>query len=181
MNLISSLVFIAVAVFYLLHERAIFSKPNTEYSLVHVVKVYDGDTVGVFLDGGKEKVRLIGIDAPEMGQEPWGEEAKKHLDSLLSSSGWKVKMEYDVEKKDQYGRRLAYLWSADGKLINLQMVRSGYALLYTVPPNVKHVSEFRAAQHEARAERLGIWRAGGLKESPGDHRREHPWRPLYSR
>jgi micrococcal nuclease len=173
-NLISSAVFILVAVFYLLHERLTLSKPSTEDPLAHVIKVYDGDTVGVILDGEKEKVRLIGIDAPEIGQKPWGEESKKYLDSLLSSSGWKVKMEYDVEKKDQSGRVLAYLWAADGKLVNLQMVKGGYALLYIVPPNVKHAAELRAAQHEARAERLGIWSSGGLKERPGDYRRGHP-------
>lgn len=168
------MVFILVVVFYLLHERVTLSNPDSEDPLVSVMKVYDGDTVGVILNGKKEKVRLIGIDAPEIGQAPWGEDAKKYLDTLLSSSGWKVKMEYDVEKRDQYGRALAYLWATDGKFINLQMVRSGYAMLYTVPPNVKHASQFRSAQDEARTERLGIWSSGGLKERPGDYRKEHP-------
>jgi micrococcal nuclease len=173
-NLISSLVFVAVAGFYLLHEMDIFSKPDAGDAFVRVTRVYDGDTVAVVLNGEKEKVRLIGIDAPEMGQEPWGEEAKKYLGSLVNSSGWKVKIEYDAEKRDQYGRLLAYLWSTDGRLMNLQMVKNGYALLYTIPPNLKHVSEFRSAQHEARVERRGVWSAGGLKERPRNYRREHP-------
>lgn len=174
MNIISSLLFISVAVFYLLHERITLSKQDTEDAFVSVVKVHDGDTVSVILNSRKEKVRLIGIDAPEIGQQPWGEETKKYLESLLSSSGWKIKLEYDVERRDKYGRILAYLRTADGKLINLQMVRSGYAMLFTVPPNVRYVNELKAAQQEARERKLGIWGVRGLKERPEDYRREHP-------
>jgi micrococcal nuclease len=54
------------------------------------------------------------------------------------------------------------------------MIKGGYALLYTIPPNVKHAEEFSKAQAEARDKRLGIWSEEGLRERPRDYRREHP-------
>lgn len=96
---ISILFFMASAIFYLVHERNPLPVQPKSPLFVPVVEVHDGDTVSVSVDQKREKVRLIGIDAPEMGQKPWGEKAKKYLETLLSSSGWKVKLEYDVEKK----------------------------------------------------------------------------------
>ena len=54
------------------------------------------------------------------------------------------------------------------------MVKNGYAMLFTIPPNVRYAAELRAAQREAREKRLGIWSSEGLRERPGDYRREHP-------
>ncbi len=126
------------------------------------------------IDGKEEKVRLIGIDAPELAQKPWGDKSKKYLESLLSSSGWKVRLDYDVEKTDQYGRLLAYMWTQDNRHVNLLMLENGYAALYTLPPNVKYVEEFRTTQTKAREKKIGIWGANGLKERPRDYRKEHP-------
>jgi micrococcal nuclease len=173
-NLISSLFFVLVATFYLVYEKTTFSKQNTGDGFVSVVSVADGDTVSVMIDGKKEKIRLIGIDAPELGQKPWGVESKKYLESLFNVSGWQVKLEFDVGRRDRYGRLLAYIRTTDGKLINLLMIKSGYALLYTVPPNVKYVNELRSAQEEARNKRIGIWGEQGLKQNPRDYRKEHP-------
>ncbi len=173
-NLISTLIFVLVAIFYLVQEKSTHSKQSARDVFVSVVSVSDGDTVSVMIDRREEKVRLIGIDAPELGQKPWGGEARKYLESILSSSGWKVKLEYDVEKKDKYGRILAYLRATDGRLINLLMVEGGYAMLYTFPPNVKYVNDLRAAQAEAREKRLGIWSDKGMKEKPKDYRKKHP-------
>ena len=171
---ISSLFFILVAVFYLAHERFSLSRQDAGENFVTVISVSDGDTVSVILDKRREKVRLIGIDAPELGQRPWGARAKKYLETLLASSGWKVEPEFDVEKRDKYGRVLAYLRTTDGKMINLSMVKEGYAILFTVPPNVRHTGELQAAQREAREKHLGVWSAQGLRERPADYRREHP-------
>jgi len=171
---ISSLFFIFVAIFYLAHEKFSLSRQGTPDSFVTVVSVSDGDTVSVILDGRREKVRLIGIDAPELGQKPWDPEAKKYLETVLGSSGWKVELEFDVEKRDKYGRVLAYLKTTDGKLTNLLMVKNGYAMLFAIPPNVRYAAELRAAQREAREKGLGIWSGKGLRERPGDYRREQP-------
>jgi len=59
-------------------------------------------------------------------------------------------------------------------MINLLMLKNGYAMLYTFPPNVKYVNELQDAQREARDKRRGIWSEKGLKERPGDYRKEHP-------
>jgi micrococcal nuclease len=139
-----------------------------------VVAVHDGDTVSVRIGRKKEKVRLIGIDAPELGQRPWGGEARRLLGELLDRSGRTVSLEFDVQRRDKYGRLLAYLRTGDGKLINLEMVKDGYAVLFTLPPNVRHVKELRDGQNYARERGLGIWGRGGLKETPGDYRRRHP-------
>ncbi len=140
-----------------------------------VVRVNDGDTITVKIDGHRQRIRLIGIDAPELGQQPWGERAKRHLEDILASSR-AVALEYDVDRRDKYGRLLAYVRTSDGKLVNAEMLRDGYAVLFTFPPNVKYVSEFTSAQRQARERKLGIWGKGGLSQLPVDWRRQHPRR-----
>lgn len=145
-----------------------------------VALVHDGDTVSIRVSGfaglpiRTERVRLIGIDAPELKQEQWGRKAKRYLKKLVSESDWVVEIEFDVEQRDKHGRLLAYLWGKDGRMINERMVEAGYALPYTVPPNVKYADKFIAAQKRARQSRAGIWGKGGLKQSPGEWRRRHP-------
>ena len=142
--------------------------------VAYVEKVVDGDSLDAVVQGEKEHIRLIGIDAPELGQRPWGKTAKKDLEQIVAASGWEVRIEYDVEKRDAHDRILAYLWGRDGKLINEEMIRSGRAVLFTIPPNVKYVGRFKAAQVIARENRLGIWGRGGLTQLPSDYRKEHP-------
>ncbi len=173
-NLIAMVIFLLVAGFYVINEKYPFAGKQEEDSYVFVLTVHDGDTVSVLLGRKKEKIRLIGIDAPEMGQQPWGEGAKNYLESILNASGQKVRIERDVEERDTYGRTLAYLWTTKGEMVNVMMVRGGYAMLYTFPPNVKYVQEFTDAQTEARNARAGVWSENGLQEKPGDYRREHP-------
>lgn len=117
-----------------------------------VSKVIDGDTV--VLDT-EETVRLIGINTPERGQ-PFYEEARDFVASLVLHES--VRLENDVEAFDQYGRRLAYLFLADGTFVNLEIVRQGFAQVYTVPPNVAYEAELRAAEQEAREYRRGLWK-----------------------
>ena len=140
----------------------------------YIEKVVDGDTVEATIRGKREQIRFVGVDAPEFGQKPWGKRSRKFLEDLMSASGWQVRIEYDVEKRDKYDRILAYLWSRDNKLINEEMLINGYAVLFTFPPNVKHVERLRAAQVIARENKRGIWSRDGLKQLPSDYRREHP-------
>ena len=163
---------IAVLFFSLYGRYQAETQSKTEY--VRVVEVNDGDTITVFLDSRREKVRLIGIDAPELQQRPWGQRAKKHLREMLSMSQWTVSLEFDIEKRDKYGRLLSYVWTTDRRMINVQMLKDGYAMPLTVPPNIRYVDEFRKAQDEARSKGLGIWGRGGLKETPREYRKEHP-------
>lgn len=85
-----------------------------------------------------------------------------------------MKIELDVQHRDKYGRILAYLWDKNGNMINYMMIRNGYAMVYTIPPNVKYVELFVEAQRLARQEKKGIWSKDGLTEKPSDWRKQHP-------
>lgn len=135
-----------------------------------VVRVVDGDTV--VLDGN-EKVRLIGINTPESVDprrpvQRFGKEASAYTAALLK--GKRVRVEHDVEKRDRYGRTLAYLHLEDGTFVNLRLVQEGYASAYRYPPNVKHAEEFRLAERRAREAKKGMWgpdpKAGALVGTP---------------
>jgi len=143
---------------------------------VQAEKIYDGDTIGAFVDGQFQKIRLLGIDAPEMEQRPWGGKAKECIASLLRTTASKVSLEYDLERRDKYGRVLAYVWTQDGKLINEELLKKGCAVLFTVPPNVKYAGRLHAAQKKARDLKAGIWGEHGLQERPYVFRKEHPRR-----
>jgi micrococcal nuclease len=126
--------------------------------VVTVSRVVNGDTIEVSpAVGGIADVRLIGVDTPESygGTQPYGEEASAFTKQRLE--GRKVALEFDVERIDPYGRVLAYVWLADGKMFNEVLVREGYAQVATFPPNVKYVERFVAAQRKARAEGAGLW------------------------
>ena len=130
------------------------------------MRVVDGDTIVVRLDGRDERVRFIGIDTPETVSpvkpvQCFGKQASDHTKELLAP-GTVVHLERDVVARDVYGRLLAYVWRADGLFINLELARDGYASLLTIPPNVAHVGQFQAAVASARARDLGLWgRCGG--------------------
>lgn len=82
-----------------------------------------------------------------------------------------VRLERDVSRTDRYGRRLAWVWRGD-TLVNERMVASGWALLYTVPPDVRHVEVLESAQARARKAHLGVWGMEHFTCAPGDFRRK---------
>ncbi len=155
-----------------------YSPPDKKGAVksVLVEKIYDGDTVSAIVNGHFEKIRLIGIDAPEMDQRPWGKKARECLGALMSATDSRIFLEYDIERRDKYGRILAYIWTQDGKMINEEMMKNGCAVLFTLPPNVKYAERFRAAQKKAQENKAGIWGEGGLQESPYVYRKKHPRR-----
>ncbi|MEB3329483.1 MAG: thermonuclease family protein [Candidatus Sericytochromatia bacterium] len=118
------------------------------------VSVHDGDTVTVATPKGREKIRLVGIDTPELAQAPWGDRARAFTQRLVQ--GREVRVETDVQPRDRYGRLLGYVYVGD-TFVNLEVIRSGHAVLLTYPPNVRHVRAFTAAQTEARTRGLGVW------------------------
>jgi micrococcal nuclease len=124
-----------------------------------VVYVDDGDTIDVRLDDRVERVRYIGIDAPEIAHDGLeaargGEEAARLNRTLVA--GRRVRLEIDREERDRYGRLLAYVWVGD-TMANLEMVRRGYARALTIPPNVRYAASFAAAEAEAHAAGRGLW------------------------
>lgn len=146
--------------------EALANPPDDETALV--TSVTDGDTIRVDYQGENVPVRLIGIDAPEAG-EPFSTEATGALTTLVG--GKTVKLEFDVESRDMYGRLLAYVW-VGGEMANAAMLRQGMATLYTVPPDVKYTAELQAAQDEAQDNHRGIW--GSSTQSPLEIVTSHP-------
>ncbi len=118
-----------------------------------VVHVSDGDTVTVRRDGREERVRLIGINAPEQG-ECLADEARSTLRELVN--GREIVLERDVEDADQFGRLLRYVW-ADGSLANAELVRRGLAIATTFAPNTGRQDALEEAEELARTQRAGIW------------------------
>jgi micrococcal nuclease len=127
-----------------------------------VVRVVDGDTIKVRLDGGRtERVRYIGIDTPESVKpdtpvQCFAEKAS-HFNAALVD-GRDVLLRSDAERRDRYGRLLAYVY-AGGRFINRELVARGYARTLTIPPNVAHANEFARLAHDARDAGIGLWRA----------------------
>jgi micrococcal nuclease len=119
--------------------------------------VHDGDTL--FLADGT-KVRLLGIDTPEVGDnlECYGDEATSLLRSLLPE-GTAVSVLADVQPLDQYGRSLLFIYTADGELVNLTLIEQGAAEAVVLPPNLLFSDELEAAEDAARAAGTGMWGA----------------------
>lgn len=123
---------------------------TTVLSLTVVSKVIDGDTVE--LENG-ERVRLLGINTPEKGQNYY-EEANNRLKELVEGKG--VRLEKDVDDKGKYGRLLRYVFIND-EFVNLKLVREGYAHVYVIPPNTKYQTDLEKAEEKAKEEGLRIW------------------------
>ena len=131
------------------------SNPESFYD---VRWVDDGDTI-VLIDG--RHVRYIGINAPEIRHsdreaEPNGYEAKHFNKNLVLSR--KVRLEFDKERTDQYGRFLAYVFLEDNTLVNQAMIENGYAYCLPRKPNDRYDEIFLKAQRRAMSARIGIWR-----------------------
>lgn len=131
-----------------------------------VSRIVDGDT---FYCTDDTKVRPIGFDAPERGQGDIADSATARL-ARWTPVGDTVRLERDVSLTDRYGRRLAWVWRGD-TLVNERMVASGWALLYTVPPDVRHVEQLETAQRQARAGKRGLWGNPDFSCRPSDYRR----------
>ncbi len=132
-------------------------------SVYRVVEVIDGDTVRLATG---EFLRYIGIDTPEIrvrqgsefiySPQPFSLESREY--NRLLVEGKTVEIEFDVEKKDRYGRLLGYCF-VDGIFVNAKLIEEGYAVLYTYPPNVKYTGLFVELQKEARAAQKGLWQS----------------------
>ena len=136
------------------------SQPN--YSQIKVIEVIDGDTVK--LSNGR-LLRYIGLDTPEVRiknkggnfkyqPQPFSLEAKEFNRKLVE--GKLIRIEFDIEKTDRYGRILGYCF-LDNVFVNARLIEQGYAVLYTYPPNVKYVELFIEAQKKAREAKNGLW------------------------
>ena len=142
-------------------------RPVGATEAARVVRVVDGDTLVIDRGLGNERLRYLGVDAPESVKpdsevEFMGREASAVNAALVE--GQTVVLERDVSDVDQYGRLLRYAWLRDGEgqgdgwlLVNLELVRQGYAGVVTFPPDVRWIDELRAAERVARDAGIGLW------------------------
>lgn len=129
-------------------------KPETatpnQRTKAYVSRVIDGDT---FVIASGQRVRLIGIDTPEVNQ-PYYFEAKQKLANLVANK--EVELEKDVSETDKYGRLLCYVY-IDAIFVNAELVKQGYARVFTYPPDVKYAQLFVNLEREARIKNRGLW------------------------
>ncbi len=146
----------------------------SEYEKCRLVRIVDGDTFIIQYKGKNERLRLTGIDTPEASNNPKarrdserknlslekivkeGKRSKSFAKSLLAGEKY-IYLEFDVQQRDRYRRLLAYVYLADGRMVNELMLKAGYATLMTVPPNVKYKDRFLKAYREARSMKRGLW------------------------
>lgn len=128
-----------------------------------VERVVDGDTVVVNEGGRRERVRLTGVDTPETVKpdspvECFGPQASAETHRLLD--GRDVRLEFDVETTDRFGRQLAYVFRrSDGLFVNEALLRGGFAERFRSTPNRRYVDRLIAAESAARRAGLGLWGA----------------------
>lgn len=184
-------------------------KENKQY---YVKKVFDGDTIGIIpIKSGKktryEKIRFLGIDAFEHDQKPYGDPAYKYLSMLVL--GKNVCIETDVDEHDKYGRTLGYVFLKDGVieknlryrtardfmstkslttiqphhlLVNEEIIKNGYAILYASEPNIKYKERLKKAVVHARTNMLGAWeKKDYILETPSEFRKKHPHKKKFKK
>jgi len=159
-----SLVFVLVLV-----SSPIYARQKTI-----VTRIIDGDVIQIIYGGVEKRVRLIGIDAPESRIDrkvlkdadmskhdidaivEMGAKAKAYVNSLIKR-GVFITIEFDIKEKDRYGRLLCYVYLSNGKMLNEEIVRAGYANVKTIPPNVKYKDRFLNAFKYAEETERGLW------------------------
>ena len=141
---------------------------NDSLVKVSVVRVVDGDTYVVNLNGSDTKIRLIGVDTPESVAsdeylEASGKENTKEgkdISNIMKeklTAGTTLFLEFDVEKYDKYDRVLAYAYFEDGEMVQEYLLKNGYAKVMTIEPNVAHSDRFVALEQKAMSNGVGIW------------------------
>jgi len=149
--------------FLVSNTEPVSARPPDKSCILH--SITDADTIEC---EGIGSVRLIGIDAPERSQRPFGTMADSALASMLPIKA-RLGLEFDTGTKDRYGRTLAYVWYS-GHMVNWRLVRNGWAMAYRFPPDVRWSSALSAAEISARNERLGLWKINGFVCSPANRR-----------
>lgn len=139
--------------------RQTTTKPTEQArkDLVKVVKVIDGDTIDVFINGKTEPVRLIGINTPEL-DECFGQEAAQKAKEILSGKSVVLETDISQDERDKYNRLLKYVFLEDGTNFGRLMLSQGYGREYTyLGRKYKYQNEFKLAEKEARESRRGLW------------------------
>lgn len=134
---------------------------ETQPGYYQVTKVDDGDTITVSLNGKVERVRLIGIDTPELHHpkkpvQCFAETARQFTAQLIGDNKVRLAADPEDDDRDIYRRLLRYVYLPDGTLVNTEIVRQGYGFAYTRYPFTR-MEEMRALEQQARQQNLGLW------------------------
>ncbi|HEY3488317.1 MAG TPA: thermonuclease family protein [Gammaproteobacteria bacterium] len=142
-------------------ESAAIQCPTPEFDETVTVRyVQDGDTL---ILGDERKLRLLGYDTPEIERrgraaQPLGHEARQQLSLWIAGSSQQIGLQYDVERKDRYGRMLAHAFLKNGYSIAALMLQDGLAASLIIPPNMENAGCYMDAEDQARAQKRGIWK-----------------------
>ena len=159
------------------YSSSLFTKDCLKENKYYFVKaVCDGDTISLTScdrSQKEKKIRLLGIDAFESKQGFYGKEAKDFLTNLVLNKN--VCIETDIEEKDKYERTLGYVFINESLVfINEELLKTGHAILYSFPPNIKYINKLKKAQIFARQNMLGIWeKQDYIIETPAQWRYKH--------
>jgi micrococcal nuclease len=160
-RLLGLLIVLAVAAYTATAGGGSGAPERGQKSVGRVVRVVDGDTIHVQVAGRRETVRYIGVDTPESVKpgtpvQCFAKRASAFNHGLVE--GEQVRLVQDAEPRDRYGRLLAYVYRVrDGRFVNAALVRRGYAVPLTVPPNFAHAEQFRRLASAARRAGRGLW------------------------
>jgi len=167
---------------YLLHVLIIslvfiltlLSPPLNAQQKTTVTRIIDGDIIQALYGGVEKRIRLIGIDAPEsridrkalkdanMSEHDietiveMGAKAKAFVNGLIKRGDF-ITIEFDTQEMDRYGRLLCYVYLSNGKMLNEEIVKAGYANVKSIPPNVKYKDRLMEAYQEAEEDKRGLW------------------------
>lgn len=127
-----------------------------------VINVVDGDTIDVLIDEKKERVRLIGINTPEIIDprkkvECFGKEASSFAHQMLEAKKVRLERDKTQDDRDKYKRLLRYVWREDGFFYNFEAIKLGYAYEYTYKIPYQYQNNFKEAEKTARENNAGLW------------------------
>jgi micrococcal nuclease len=140
-------------------EHVRLGDPPARSASAYVLRTVDGDTIEVLIDGRHEDVRYIGVDTPETVKQGtpvqcFGPRAHRFNSRLVTHR--RVRLVFGVERRDVYGRLLAYVY-LDGRMVNGELARRGLARILTIPPNDRFADRFKRLQSAAARAGRGLW------------------------
>ena len=141
---------------------------NPDNGLSPVVRIVDGDTIVAEINGIQEKIRLIGVDTPEVvdPRKPvqcFGKEASAFTKNLLVSKRVRLESDPSQGNRDKYNRLLRYVFLPDGTLVNRTIIAEGYGHEYTYRTPYRYRDNFKASEYHARTEEKGLWLPSACK------------------
>ena len=155
----SALLLVLVALVLARPWEGLWREEPPRSATVYVTRVVDGDTIEVDLDGQEEDVRYIGVDTPETVKpdtpvQCFGPQASAFNHGLVERR--RVRLVFGEERRDVYGRLLAYVYLGD-RFVNAELVRRGLARTLTIPPNDRFAARFERLQIAAARAGRGLW------------------------